>query len=59
MSPDDIDSLIVEVVAQLEDEMGVKPGEKSMFDDDDLYERLQEIFYHHLEKYCTRDRNYN
>lgn len=59
MNEDVIDGLMVEVVKQIEDEMGIKPGETSLFDDDDLYDRLTEIFYHHLEPYCTRDRNYN
>lgn len=54
MSPDDIDSLVVEVVKWLE-----KQDVNIDFDNDKSYDEFADIFYDHLERFCTRDRNYN
>lgn len=54
MSEDDIDSLIVAVTAWVEDN-----GGRPDFDDDALYEAFRALFYDHLERFCTRERNSN
>ena len=53
MSEDHIDSLIVDVSDWIESNQPVD------LDNDEAYDQLCQIFYDHLEKHCTRDRNYN
>lgn len=55
MSEDDIDNLIVNVVAWVENTF----QNHTLLDNDELYEELSSIFYEKLEKFCTKERNYN
>jgi hypothetical protein len=57
VSEDDIDSLIVEATEWVEDN-GTYHGHP-FFDDDHIYEKWSNLFYKHLERFCTRERNYN
>ena len=58
MSPDDIDSLIVAVIKFIEIETD-NGNDAINFDDDAIYNRFEKLIYDKLEKFCTRDRNYN
>jgi hypothetical protein len=55
MSEDDIASLVVAVTQFVEDET----GDPDFLNDDDRYCKFNELFYSHLEKFCTKERNYN
>lgn len=54
MSEDDIDSLIVAVTEWLEEDI-----DPDYLNDDRKYDGFRTIFYEHLEKFCTKERNYN
>ena len=53
MSPDDIDSLGVVLVKWFEE------NRSADFDDDKIYDEFSDILYHHLDRFCKRDRSYN
>lgn len=59
MSPDDIDSFVLALSDFLNPML---PPEKHMgnfFDTDDKYIPLSDFCFEQLDKFCTRDRNYN
>jgi hypothetical protein len=53
MSEDDIDSLGVEIVKLIEN------WPKGWADNDSLYQAFTNLLYEELERFCTRERNYN
>lgn len=53
MSPDDIDSFSVDLHSFLINHFDCK------IDEDDEYGLLQSYLHQALDKFCTRDRNYN
>ncbi len=53
MSPDDIDSLVVDLSDFLVDSLGC------VIDENDDYEALSDFMHKALEAFVTRDRNYN
>jgi hypothetical protein len=53
MSPDDIDSLALDLHNFLVDDMGLDLNENGDYED------LQSFLYEKLDRFVTRDRNYN
>lgn len=53
MSEDDVDSLIGELVEWIEK---LQPID---FDDDEMYEAFCSLVYSKLDKFCTKECNYN
>jgi hypothetical protein len=53
MSPDDIDSIVLDLSDFLRDKLGFE------HDENDDYEQLSDFMHDVLEKFVTRDRNYN
>lgn len=55
MSEDDIDDLFGNVVAWVENTF----NNHDILEDDELFDDFRSIFYEKLEKFCTKERNYN
>lgn len=53
MSPDDIDSVVLKLHDFLNGML------RCSLDENYDYERLQDFMYDQLDKFCTKDRNYN
>jgi hypothetical protein len=53
MSPDDIDSIVLDLYDLLVKDLGCP------LDEDDDYAQLSDFMHEALEKFVTRDRNYN
>lgn len=57
MSPDDLDSFIVSLADWIDTRSALI--EIQTMEDDGLYSSLTDLVYNELDRFCTRDRNYN
>lgn len=55
MSPDNVDNMIVRLVAWIENEV----DDSDYFNDDARFERFSEFVHGFMEPFITKDRNYN